>query len=97
VTGQATRIVLRVVPGAKKPGIVGRHGEGWKVRVSAPPEDGRANLAVCALLAKVLDLRSQAVTIVSGHSSRDKVVSVAGLSRDEIYRRLDGAPGKDPS
>jgi uncharacterized protein YggU (UPF0235/DUF167 family) len=68
------------------------------VRVAAPPEDGRANAAVCALLAEALALPRSAVTIVSGHGSRDKLVDVAGIGHDETERRLADATarGKDP-
>ena len=50
----STTLRLRVVPGATRSGVVGRHGDAWKVRVSAPAEAGRANDAVLALLADVL-------------------------------------------
>jgi uncharacterized protein len=69
------------------------------VRVAAPPEDGRANAAVCRLLAEVLGVPRAAVTIVSGHGSRDKLVDVAGVGLDEIELRLAEAAardGKDP-
>jgi uncharacterized protein (TIGR00251 family) len=86
------------VPGARRPGIAGRHGAAWKVRVAAPPEDGRANAAVCALLAELLELPRSAVTIVSGHGSREKLVDVAGIGREETERRLADATArrKDP-
>jgi hypothetical protein len=68
------------------------------VRVAAPPEDGRANAAVCALLAELLELPRSAVTLVSGHGSREKLVDVAGIGREETERRLADATarGKDP-
>jgi uncharacterized protein len=93
----STRLSLRVAPGARRTELVGRHGAGWKVRVAAPPEDGRANAAVCVLLAEALALPRQAVTVVSGHSSRDKLVNVAGIGLAETERRLARAtaPGKD--
>ena len=52
----STRLELRVVPGAARPGVSGRYGAGWKIRVAAPPERGRANEAVVALLAETLAL-----------------------------------------
>ena len=93
----ATRLNLRVSPGARRSEIVGRHGEGWKVRVAAAPEGGRANAALCRLLAETLALPTRAVSVVSGHGSRDKLVQLAGIGPEETERRLATAavPGKD--
>jgi uncharacterized protein YggU (UPF0235/DUF167 family) len=67
------------------------------VRVAAPPADGRANAAVVALVADALAVPKAAVTLVSGHGSRDKLLDVAGIGPDETERRLTvaSAPGKD--
>ena len=94
-----TRLQLRVSPGAKRSEIVGRHGAAWKVRVSAPPEDGKANAAVVKLLADILSLRERDVEIFSGHASRDKTVALAGVRPEEIKRRLAKASGagEEPS
>jgi uncharacterized protein (TIGR00251 family) len=85
------RIELRVVPGAARPGLVGRHGTSWKIKVAEPPEAGRANDAVVRVLAESLGLRRRDVSIVSGHGSRDKVVAVEGLSAVEVAERLASA------
>lgn len=89
---------MRVSPGASSPGIVGRYGAAWKVRVTQAPEDGKANAAVVRLLADTLALRAKDVEIVSGHASRDKTIALAGIDHDEIERRLQKASGagKDP-
>lgn len=89
----SARIQLRVSPGARRSAIVGRHGGAWKVRVSAAPEDGKANAAVVKLLADTLSLRERDVEIVSGHASRDKTVALAGVRPEEIERRLAEAAG----
>ena len=86
--GARTRLRLRISPGARKTELAGRHGDGWKVRVSAPPEDGRANAAVLDLLAKRLGLPRRALSIVSGHKGRDKVVEMSGIDAQEAERRL---------
>ena|SRR5437763_17186702 len=91
----STRLRLRVAPGAARAGIVGRHGEAWKVRVAAPAEAGRANDAVVRLLAEALSLPRKAVTLVSGHGARDKIVELSGLDQGEIDRRLSSAAGKE--
>jgi uncharacterized protein (TIGR00251 family) len=91
----STRLRLRVVPGAARAGIVGPHGEAWRVRVAEPPEGGRANDAVVRLLADALDVERDAVTLVSGHGGRDKIVELVGLDPDQIERRLASAARKE--
>lgn len=83
-----TRLRLRVAPGADRPGVVGRHGEAWKLRVAPAAERGRANDAVLALLAATLSVPRASVTLVSGGGSRDKIVELTGIGPDEIERRL---------
>ncbi len=95
MTGPTTRLRLRVAPGAARAAIVGRHGEAWKVRVAAVPEHGRANAAVLVLLAETLALPRSSVSLVSGGSSRDKIVELTGLAPDEIDRRLASAGGQE--
>lgn len=85
---RVTRLRLRVVPGAARSEIVGPHGEGWKLRVAAPAERGRANDAVRDLLATALGVPRDAVTIVAGGASRDKVVEIVGLTDDDAARSL---------
>ena len=77
-----------MIPGAEKPGVVGRYGKGWKLRVAAPPERGKANEATLDLLADTLGLATTSLRLVSGHGSRDKTVEVSGLTTDEAERRL---------
>jgi uncharacterized protein (TIGR00251 family) len=91
----STRVRLRVAPGASRAGVVGRHGDAWKVRVAAPPEGGRANDAVVHLLADTLSLPREAVTLVSGHGARDKIVELEGIEPGQIERRLSSAAGKE--
>jgi uncharacterized protein (TIGR00251 family) len=83
-----TRIALRVAPGAARAQVVGRQGAAWKVRVTAPPEDGKANEAVVRLLADALAVSKRDVEIVSGHGARDKVVALTGIDATEVERRL---------
>jgi uncharacterized protein YggU (UPF0235/DUF167 family) len=61
------------------------------VRVAAPPERGKANDAVLALLAEALDVPRSSLSIVSGEGSRDKVVELAGVEPGEVERRLASA------
>jgi uncharacterized protein len=87
----STRVRLRVSPGARRSELVGRHGEGWKVRVAAAPEGGRANDAVLDLLAAELELPRRSLSIVSGRSAREKVVLMEGIDQAESERRLERA------
>jgi uncharacterized protein (TIGR00251 family) len=84
-------IRIRVSPGAKRSAVVGRHGDGWKARVAAPPEGGRANAELIRLLSAMLDVPERSISIVSGRRSRDKLVAVEGIGSDEAARRLEAA------
>ena len=86
-----THLRLRVVPGAPRPGIVGRHGNAWKVGVAAAPDAGKANDAVLALLARTLDLPRRDLELTSGRASRDKVVMLEGLSSEAVDSILAAA------
>ena len=80
---------VRVQPRASRSEIVGWRADGaLSVRVAAPPVEGAANAAVATLLAAALGVRGSAVTIAHGVRGRDKLVRVAGLTPDEIRRRL---------
>lgn len=90
-TTKTTRLRLKVVPGATRAGVVGWLGPALKVRVTAPPEKGKANAAVAAVLAAELGLSPAAVKIVSGGGSPNKVVEIDGASEAEVLRRLGKA------
>lgn len=85
------RLHVRVAPGARRSAVVGRHGAGWKVRVAAVPERGRANDALVELLAGTLGLTRPDVRLLAGGADRDKVVEIAGLTLQEAERRLGSA------
>lgn len=84
-----TRLAIRVQPGARRAGLVGRMQDGTlKVAVTAPPADGRANAAVAELMAEVLGLKSRQVSVVKGATSRAKTIEVDGLSAAAVNERL---------
>ena len=89
------RISLKVVPGSSRDEVVGWLGDSLKVKVKAPPEKGRANEAVVALLADRLGIDSLSIAVVSGHGSPAKVVAVEGMSDEAIHRAFSREkPGK---
>jgi uncharacterized protein YggU (UPF0235/DUF167 family) len=84
------RVKVRVHPGARRVGVLGRLADGqWKVGVSAPPDGGAANRALERLLGEALGARG--VRVVRGHASRSKLVEVDGLEEAEVERRLERA------
>lgn len=93
--GRGALLVVKVVPGASRPGIAGLHGDGIRVRVAAPPEKGRANDELTRLVARALGVRPDEVVIVRGAASPLKTLHVTSLAPDEVARRL--AAGAPPS
>ena len=77
-----------MTPGARQDAIIGWQGDALKVRVRAAAERGKANQAVCQLLAQALGVARSAVTVERGHGSRDKVLAVDGLTEAEVLERL---------
>ena len=81
-------IAVYVVPRAPRSEIVGTHGAALRIRLNAPPVRGAANAALIAFVADILGVAQRQVRILSGHTSRHKVLGVSGLSRDTVRRRL---------
>lgn len=71
-------IDIYVQPGAKISQIIGKHGDRLKLKIGAPPIDGKANQAVIDFFAKLLNLTKNNIAIVSGEKSRNKRVSLIG-------------------
>jgi uncharacterized protein len=92
---QMIDIAVKVVPRAARDEIVGWLDGALKVRVTAPPQDGRANRALEALLAEALGLKKTAVTVAAGLRSARKRVTVADLTVEEIMRRLAAVPPRN--
>ncbi len=82
------RIALRVSPNARRSAIVGEYGEGWKVRVAATPENGKANAELMRLLADVLGVAVGQMRIVGGATSQNKIVEIEDITPDEAYAAL---------
>lgn len=90
---------LKVSPGARRSAAIGAWNGRLRVAVSAPPERGRANDAVVALLAETLALRPAQVQIVRGHTAAQKTVRIENVDESELAARLRAAlahPGPQP-
>lgn len=88
LTPTGSRLHLQVQPRASRNEVVGLHGDAIRVRLTAPPVDGAANDALMRLLAERLGVGRSAMTLISGHGGRSKVVEVAGVNPEEARRRL---------
>lgn len=81
---------MRAIPRASRDELAGVRDGRLLVRVTAPPLDGRANAAVCALLAKAIGVPKSAVSVVRGEASRDKRVRIAGVVDERAVRAALG-------
>lgn len=86
--GEDVLLHIKAVPGASRDQVAGVVGDRLKVRISAPPEGGKANKAICRLLAKALGMKAKDVTIVSGQTSPEKVIRIAGARADQVVEKL---------
>lgn len=79
-------LTLHIQPGAKKTEFAGLHGDALKIRLAAPPVDGKANEALVKFVAETLKLPKSAVNLKSGQTSRRKVLEVQGATSDAVAR-----------
>ena len=87
-SSQGVTFAVKVHPRAKKNAITGEIGDALKLSLTTPPVEGRANEACIEFFANLLDVPRSSITIASGETSRRKVIRIAGLSADELRRRL---------
>lgn len=87
--GRATRLDIFVQPRAAKNAVVGVHGAALKLKVQAPPADGKANAAACKLVADLLGSPPSKVTVVAGHASRHKRLEVADMTPAMVACELE--------
>jgi uncharacterized protein len=77
-------LTLHIQPGAKKTEFAGLHGDALKIRLAAPPVDGKANDALVKFVAETLGLPKSAVTLKSGQTSRRKVLELVGAAASAV-------------
>jgi uncharacterized protein (TIGR00251 family) len=85
-------LAVKVVPGAKRDRVVGRYGEGIKIQVSAPPEDGKANEAVLKVLAEALGVARSRLHLLRGHTQPRKLITIDGIDAAALSTFLAGLP-----
>ncbi len=90
-TNNALILPVRASPGSKREAITGEHAGALKVAVTAPPDKGKANEAIVALLSEALGLPKSNVSLVSGATSRQKKFSIVGIDQATLLKRLAAA------
>ena len=87
-SGGRTTLTLHIQPGAKKTEVAGEHGDALKIRLAAPPVDGKANAALIEFIAERLSLPKSAVSLISGQTSRRKLLEIDSPPADTRQRLL---------
>jgi uncharacterized protein (TIGR00251 family) len=85
-----TDIFIKLLPRSYSNRIVGKEGDVFKVKVTAPPVEGRANKALISLLAKSLKIPKRDIVLMSGKHSRMKMVRIHGLSKEAVMKLMNG-------
>jgi uncharacterized protein (TIGR00251 family) len=85
--GLAMRFNLKVIPNASRSEVIIEENGDWKVKVQAPPEDGRANKAVIQLLAKHFKISKNRVKIIAGERSHQKIIEVFDLPNENTLNK----------
>jgi uncharacterized protein YggU (UPF0235/DUF167 family) len=82
------RLTLKIRAGARTTEFAGTYGDGWKLHVSAPPVDGKANQAIVRFLAKLAGVPAATVRIVSGVTASTKIVELEGIDSERLHRAI---------
>lgn len=91
IIGESKRgltLAVHVVPRAAHNEIVGIHGNALRIRLNAPPVEGAANAALVAFLAQVLGIPTRQIELVSGRTSKHKILAISGLTKEAILTKL---------
>lgn len=86
--GEDVLIWVKAVPEASRDEISGVVGDRLKIRISAPPEGGKANKAICKLLASSLGVKPNQISIERGETSPAKIVRITGVVLDDVISEL---------
>ena len=82
------RLEVKVIPGASRDEVAGTMGNAVKIKLRAPPVEGRANEALIEFLSARLDLPRRALSLVRGNTSRQKLLRIDGLDLPVVRARL---------
>ena len=85
----ASTLAIKVIPNAPGNVVAGWLGDVLKVKIHAPPVEGRANAALCEFLAEILGVPGRAVTVFRGDTSTRKIIHIAGLTTEAVKARMN--------
>lgn len=82
------KIAVQISPGASKNEISGMVDDVLRIRIAAPPVKGKANKELVDYLSHLLDIRKDMIIIIKGHTSKNKLISIDGLSKISVLEKL---------
>jgi len=83
-TAEGVRLRVKAVPRASRSEVAGIHGDVVRIRLAAPPVDGAANEELIRFLADILSVPRTAIRLVSGQTSRSKVITIVGVAAEQV-------------
>jgi len=87
-TERGVKLTLFIQPKASKNEIIGPHNGALKIKITAPPVDGKANAELVEFLSEILDIPKRQIEILKGETGRNKSVEILGLSEVDVLQRL---------
>ena len=89
ITGNDIIVKVKIVPGSSKNKIIGVYNDSLKITITAPPVEGKANKKCIAYLSKYFDLAKSRIDIISGQTSKNKLIKIYDISQKEFLDKLE--------
>ncbi|MGB6371232.1 MAG: DUF167 domain-containing protein [Atribacterota bacterium] len=89
ITGNDIIIKVKIVPGSSKNKIIGVYNDSLKITITAPPVEGKANKKCVAYLAKYFDVAKSKIEIISGQTSKNKLIRIYDISQKEFLNKIE--------
>ena len=89
ITGNDIIVKVKIVPGSSKNKIIGVYNDSLKITITAPPVEGKANKKCIAYLAKYFDVAKSKIEIISGQTSKNKLIKIYDISQKEFLDKID--------
>ena len=89
ITGNDIIVKVKIVPGSSKNKIVGAYSDALKIAITAPPVEGKANKKCIAYLAKYFDIAKSKIEIISGQTSKNKLIKIYDISQKEFLEKIE--------